>query len=43
MVSRNEAREGLTAFMVSTQGIDEAAAREAVSELMTKLPAWATD
>ena len=43
MVSRDEAREGLTAFMVNTQGIDEAAAREAVVELMTKLPAWATD
>jgi hypothetical protein len=43
MVSRDEAREGLTAFMVNTQGIDEAAAREAAAELMTKLPAWATD
>ena len=43
MVTRDEAREGLTAFMVNTQGIDEAAAREAVIELMTKLPAWAQD
>lgn len=43
MVSREEALEGLTAFMVNTQGIDEAAAREAVAELMTKLPAWKTN
>jgi len=43
MVSRDEAREGLTAFMVNTQGIDEASARDAVLELMTKLPAWQTD
>jgi hypothetical protein len=40
MVSREEARHGLTAFMVRTQGIDEAAAGAAVEELMAKLPAW---
>ncbi|MEN8235452.1 MAG: zinc ribbon domain-containing protein [Actinomycetota bacterium] len=40
MVSRDEAREGLTAFMVKTQGIDESAARSAVDEMMAKLPAW---
>ena len=43
MVSRDEALEGLTAFMVTAQGIDEAAAREVVIELVAKLPAWATD
>lgn len=40
MVSRDEARLGLTAFMVRTQGIDENAARAAVDELMARLPAW---
>ena len=40
MVSREEARVGLTAFMVKTQGIDEIAAGTAVDELMTRLPAW---
>jgi hypothetical protein len=41
MVTREEAREGMTAFMVRSQGIDEAAARKAVDEMMAKLPAWA--
>jgi hypothetical protein len=40
MVSRDEARVGLTAFMVKTQGIDETAALNAVDELMARLPAW---
>jgi len=40
MVSREEARVGLTAFMVRTQGIDESAAMGAVDEMMAKLPAW---
>lgn len=40
MASREEARWGLVAFMVKTQGIDEAAAGAAVEELMAKLPAW---
>ncbi|MEA3501200.1 MAG: zinc ribbon domain-containing protein [Actinomycetota bacterium] len=40
MVSRDEARVGLTAFMVNTQGIDETAAGHAVDELMARLPAW---
>ncbi len=42
MVSREEARLGLTAFMVKTQGIDEAAALQAVDQLMAELPAWKT-
>ena len=42
MVSREEARRGLTAFMVKTQGIDEAAALQAVDQLMAELPAWKT-
>ncbi len=41
MTTREEAREGMTAFMVRSQGIDEAAARKAVDEMMAKLPAWA--
>lgn len=40
MVSREEAVEGLTAFMVKTQGIDPIAARPAVEEMMSRLPAW---
>lgn len=40
MVSREEARRGLTDFMVKTQGIDGAAAGQAVTELMARLPAW---
>jgi hypothetical protein len=40
MVSRDEARRGLIAFMVKTQGIDEAAAERAVDQLMAELPAW---
>ena len=40
MVSRDEALEGLTAFMVKTQGIDPVAARPAVEEMMSRLPAW---
>lgn len=43
MVSRDEARQGLTAFMVKTQGIDEAAAERAVDHLMAELPAWKTN
>lgn len=43
MVSREEAREGMTAFMVGTQGLDETAARGVVDELMAKLPAWMDD
>ncbi len=40
MVTRDEARAGLTAFMVKTQGIDESTAGAAVEELMAGLPAW---
>ncbi|GBD85786.1 putative zinc ribbon domain protein [bacterium BMS3Abin02] len=40
MRSRQETREGWTAFMVKTQGIDETAARQAVEEMMARLPAW---
>jgi hypothetical protein len=43
MVSRDEARQGLTAFMVKTQGIDESAAEQAVDQLMAELPAWTTN
>jgi len=40
MVSWEEAREGSTAFMVKTRGIDETAARRVVEEMMSRLPAW---
>jgi len=43
MVTRDEARRGLTAFMVKTQGIDASAAEQAVDQLMAELPAWKTN
>lgn len=40
MQSYGEKLEGYTKFIVSTQGLDEAAARETAARLMQKLPAW---
>ena len=40
MKSYEEAKAGMTAFMVQTQGIDEQAAQAAVEQMMAKLPAW---
>jgi Putative zinc ribbon domain len=40
MQSYEEKLVGMTKFIVSTQGIDEIAAREAAKEIMSKLPAW---
>lgn len=35
-----QALEGMSAFLVRTQGLDAAAAREAARGLMAKMPAW---
>lgn len=40
MKSYDEALESMTAFMIKTQGLAEGPAREAVRDLMAKLPAW---
>ncbi|MEN6389142.1 MAG: zinc ribbon domain-containing protein [Syntrophomonas sp.] len=40
MHSYQEKLEGMTAFIVKTQGLDEAAARAAAERMMAKLPAW---
>ncbi len=38
--SYEERLEGLTSFMVRTQGLDAGAARSAARTAMAKLPAW---
>jgi hypothetical protein len=38
--SYEEALDGMTAFMVQTQGLDQAAAREAVRSMLATMPAW---
>ncbi len=40
MQSYGEKLEGMTEFIVRTQGLDQAAAREAARGMMDKLPAW---
>lgn len=40
MRSYEEAVEGMTQFMVSSQGLDESAARNMVVDMLAKLPAW---
>ncbi|GHV39971.1 AraC family transcriptional regulator [Spirochaetia bacterium] len=40
MQSFEEKRQGLTAFIVKTQGFDETVALEAAESMMKKLPAW---
>jgi len=40
MKSYEEALEGMTGFMVKTQGIDETAAQDMAAILMAKMPAW---
>lgn len=40
MPSYEEALEGMTAFMVRSQGLAEGPAREAVRQMMARLPAW---
>lgn len=41
MQSYPEKLEGTTHFLMKTQGLDEAAARETAIRLLKKLPAWA--
>jgi hypothetical protein len=40
MKSYDEALTGMTAFLVKTQGLDQAAARKAAAGMMAELPAW---
>jgi len=40
MQSYEERAEALAAFVVRTQGLDEAAARKAAEAMMRRLPAW---
>ncbi len=40
MKSYEEALEGMTAFMMSSQGLAWGPAREAVKQMMARLPAW---
>lgn len=41
MQSYPEKLDGTTHFLMKTQGLDEAAARETAARLLSKLPAWA--
>lgn len=40
MKSRTEVLDGMTAFIVRTQGIDSSAARQHAERMMGGLPAW---
>jgi hypothetical protein len=40
MKSYDEALTGMTAFLVNTQGLDQAAAMKAATGMMSELPAW---
>ncbi len=40
MQSFDEKQEGLTAFIIKTQGLDQAVAARAAKAMMRKLPAW---
>ena len=40
MQNYDEKLEGMTEFIVKTQGIDQEAARDAARGMMAKLPAW---
>jgi hypothetical protein len=40
MCSYDEALEGMTQFMVRTQGLDESVTRGVAADMMAKLPAW---
>jgi hypothetical protein len=42
MKSREEVLQGMTAFIIRTQGLDEAMARRAAQEMMSHMPAWAS-
>ncbi len=40
MKSYDEALQGMTMFMMQSQGLAEGPAREAVKQMMARLPAW---
>jgi hypothetical protein len=40
MQSYDEKQQGLKAFIIKTQGLDESAADTAAAAMMAKLPAW---
>lgn len=40
MHSFDEKKEGLTAFIMKTQGLDQVVAANAAESMMRKLPAW---
>jgi hypothetical protein len=40
MQSFKEKKEGLTAFIIKTQGLDRKVAANAAEAMMKKLPAW---
>lgn len=40
MKTYDEVLGGVTSFIVTTQGLDENAARETAKSMMSKLPAW---
>ena len=40
MQSYEEKLDGMTAFIVRTQGLDQGAARNAAESMLKKLPAW---
>ena len=43
MQSFDEKKEGLTSFIIKTQGLDQAVAARAAESMMRKLPAWKAD
>ncbi len=40
MKSYDEALDGMSAFIVRSQGLDETAARQTAQTMMAKMPAW---
>jgi hypothetical protein len=40
MQSYEEKHQGMTAFIIKTQGLDEKTARSTAQNMMAKLPAW---
>lgn len=40
MQSFEEKKEGMSEFIMKTQGLDSSVARQAAQELMRRLPAW---
>ena len=42
MKTYDEVLEGMTRFLVTTQGFDETVARETAREMLSRMPAWRT-